>query len=110
MFNFFAHSEFNLGRAGWLLLLEFLGAAALSLLLVEFGVRGEFVPIGMWLVNFLTAWHLAKAAAAQGKSVVLYGLFSALGPPAAVVSFFSLYNHDAFARLDWSMQSTSEDE
>lgn len=110
MFNFFAFSEFNLGRAGWLLLLEFLGAGALSPLLLEFGLHGDLVPIGMWLVNFLTAWYLAKAAAAQGKSAILYGLFSALGPPAAVVSFFSLYNHDTLTRLDRSTQSASKGE
>lgn len=100
MFNFFAQAESNLGRAGWLLLLEFLGGAALSLVLVEFGLVGDIVLIGVWLLNFLTAWHLAKAAAAQGKSAVLHGLFSALGPPTAFATFVSLYSYDMFARLD----------
>ena len=64
--------------------------------------------LAVWLVNFVTAWFLAQAARVLGKSKLLYGLFSALGPPAAVVSFFSLHNQDAMARLARSTRAADE--
>jgi hypothetical protein len=42
---------------------------------------------------------LSKAARALGKSALLHGLLSALGPPAAIASFASLYSHDALVQL-----------
>lgn len=100
MFNFFAHSEINLGRAGWLLLFEVFGAAVVGVVLSQFfGLPAEFAMIGAWLVNLAAAWYLAKAARALGNSALLYGLFSALGPPAAVASFAFLHSQDTSAQL-----------
>lgn len=90
-----ARSEISLGRAGWLLISEIVGSVVLAMVLDKFGLRGEIAMIGAWLVNFVTAWYLSKAARAQGKSALFYGLFSALGPPTAIASFMSLFRRDS---------------
>lgn len=92
MFNPFAHSEINLGRAGWLLLLVILGGVASSLVLGQFGLPAELVVLGAWSANLAVAWYLAKPARALGKRALLYGLFSALGPPASIISSASLHS------------------
>jgi hypothetical protein len=50
-------------------------------------------------LNLLTATYLFKAARAQGKSGVFYGLLSALGPPVSLLSFFRLHSDQVLANL-----------
>jgi len=99
MFNAFAQLEKNLGRAGWLLALAFLGFIALSFALSELGHDAAFGMLGLWVAMPLVAWFMSKAAAVQGKNRWLYGLASLL-PPLALVSFFSLVNRDSMAKTE----------
>jgi hypothetical protein len=99
MFDFFANTETNLGRAGWLLLLEFIGGASLGVVLSEGGFNSDLIVPIVWFVNLFATWFLVKAAQRQGRSALLYAL-SAIGPPAAIFAFFSLYNRDVLDRLD----------
>jgi hypothetical protein len=108
MFNLFANCEVNLGRAGWLLLLEVLGGAALGITLGQLALPVELAMLGAWGVNFVTAWYLSKAARALGKSALLYGLFSAIGPPASIASFALLHSHHALIQLARRMGATDD--
>jgi hypothetical protein len=94
MFNPFEHNEANLGRAGWCLLIAVLGGVALAIALEQLGLAGELAMIFVLMVNLVASWFLARAAQASGKSPLLYGLLSALGPPAAIFLFFSLVDRD----------------
>lgn len=61
-------------------LLGVFGSAAVGLVLSEAGVA-EGLVIGLALVvNLGVAWHLAKAAQAQGRRPWLWGLIAALCP------------------------------
>ncbi len=103
MFNFFASAENNLGRAGWLLALGILGTAGLTVALSELNVAPKFALV-LALVAFpAAAWFISKAAKAQGRSPVLYGMASLL-PPLAILAFVSLYNRDIDARLGGAQQ------
>ena len=99
MFNPFAQSEKNLGRAGLLFVLVILGSAGLSLALSEIGYEPSVAMLIVWAAMPFVAWFMSKAARAQGKSPWLYGLASLL-PPFAIFLFFSLYNHDMLIRMD----------
>ena len=103
MFNFFAGTENNLGRAGWLLALGVLGSAGLSVALSELNLATEFALVFALIAFPGAAWFISKAAKVQGRSPVLYGLASLL-PPLAIIAFVSLYNRDIDARLGGSHQ------
>ena len=99
MFNPFAFAETNLGRAGWLIALEFIGGAAAGTVFSELGYSDDLVLVAVWPLNLVTAWFIGKAAAAQGKNQWLYGLPSALAPPIAILLFLKLHSDDAMRRL-----------
>ena len=100
MFNLFAHSEKNLGRAGWLLILELTGAVAIGVVLSGFGVTTDYVFIGTWLFNLMPAWYISRAALALGRSQLLYGAISALAPAGAIASWAWLFSRDSWQLLE----------
>lgn len=100
MSNSSATTNESLRRAGWLLLAEIAGGVILSLLLQRAGYIPELSMPVVWVVNFVTAWHLFKAATSMRKSRWLYGLGAALGPPVAIVAYLNLKTQDALHRLD----------
>ena len=81
--NPFPYEEVHLGRAGTLLVVEVLGAAALGLALSRLGFSTDLAYVAAWLVNLGAAWYIAQAARALNRSALGYGLFSALAPAAA---------------------------
>ena len=99
MFNPFAQLETNLGRAGLLFTLAFLGAIALSFVLAELGSDASVAMLLVWAAMPFVAWFMSKAAHAQGKRRWLYGLASLL-PPLAIYLFFSLFNHDLAIKVE----------
>jgi hypothetical protein len=100
MFNPFAHSEQNLGRAGWLLILELAGAVAAGMMLSGFGVTTDYIFIGVWLFNLLPAWYISRGARSLGKSPWLYGAVSALAPAGAIAAWTWLYSQDYWQLLE----------
>ena len=99
MFNFLPTSkEPNLAKAGNFLVIEFAVGVTLTFALGQLGLPAgeDAVFIGFLLFNLLPAFYIAKAARAQGKSALFYGVVSAL-PPGALLSFFSLKNNEFFA-------------
>jgi hypothetical protein len=100
MFNLFAHAEENLGRAGWLLILELSGAVASGVVLSGFGVTTDYVFIGAWLFNLLPAWYISRAAKALGRSQLLYGSVSALWPAGAIAAWAWLFSRDSWQLLE----------
>lgn len=98
MLNFLTTSkEPNLSRAGSLLVIEIVMSVALAFVLSQLGLPAEnAVFVSLLLFNLLTAYYLAKAAQAQGKNALFYGLISLL-PPGAFFSFFSLRNNERLA-------------
>jgi hypothetical protein len=98
MLNIFAQAEVNLGRAGWALVVTFLGSAAASFALGSVGFNPD-----LGLVVFLVglpaiAWFMSQAARAQGRSPVLYAL-AGLVPPISLLAFIKLYTRDQDVRL-----------
>ena len=93
MAHLFEHAEISLGRAGWVLLLEFSAAIAAGFVLSNVGMPPEFAVLALWLLNPIAAWFLASAAKAQGRSGVLFGGLSLL-PPLAIAVFAYLYSRD----------------
>lgn len=93
------HREPNLSTAGRLLLLEIVVGVVLMFVLGELGLPVEPVLLGVWLFNRITAAYLFKAAKAQRKSAIFFGLISAFGPPGSLFSFFRLRNHEGLVRL-----------
>ena len=79
MSNIFANAETDLGRAGWLLILEIAGAGALGLVLSYLGLTTDYVFPLAWLFNLWPAWYIYRAAKRMGKSAFLYGAVSLLG-------------------------------
>ena len=104
MFNPFAYAEANVGRAGWLLVLEILGGAVAAAVLSHLGYSSELALVAVWLLNLVTAWFIGKAAAAQGKNQWLYGVPSVL-VPIAILLFFKLHSEDAMRRLSVASNS-----
>ena len=99
MFNLFARSEKNLGRAGSLFVLAILSSIGLSFVLTEIGYEPSVAVLLVCAAMPFVAWLMSKAASAQGKSPWLYGAASLL-PPLAIFLFFLLYNRDALTRVD----------
>ncbi|WP_057916435.1 hypothetical protein [Lysobacter antibioticus] len=91
--------EPNLSIAGRLLFFEVVLGIVLMFVLGQFGLPGEPVLVGVWLFNLITATYLFKAAKAQGKSAVFYGLVSVFGPPGSLFSFFRLHSNAVWAGL-----------
>lgn len=92
--------EPNLSIAGSLLFFEVVLGVVLMFVLDQFGLPDEPVLMGVWLFNLITATYLFKAAKAQGKRAVFYGLLSAVGPPGSLFSFSRLYSSAVLVRLD----------
>ena len=89
----------ELTTAGTLLMVEFGVYVALSFVLSQMGLPGvELVFAGLLLFNLVTAWFMAKAARAQGKSAILYGTLSIV-PPGALFVFFHLWRNERYK--DW---------
>jgi hypothetical protein len=91
--------EPNLSIAGWLLLTEFVVYVALSMFLESRGLSTDYVFAGLLALNVVVAMFIAKAARAQGKRWVIYGLISCL-PPGALFAFYRLWSHQLWSRLD----------
>jgi multisubunit Na+/H+ antiporter MnhG subunit len=89
MLNPFRHLETNLARAGLALTLAILGSLATGLFLIEWGVHPDAAPLVVFLAMPFVAWLMSRAAAAKGKSPVLFGLASLL-PPLAIILFATL--------------------
>ena len=87
-------------------LVGFAVAMVLALLQIE---DHALVFLGIWLVNFVTAWLLYKAAFAQGRRrAVWHGVFSALAPVFALITFMRLYLHDRLTLLEGIQKSRDE--
>lgn len=90
----------ELTTAGTLLMIEFGAFITLSLALVQMGLPGfDLVFAGLLLFNLATAWFMARAARAQGKSAILYGVLSIV-PAGALFVFFRLWNCERYK--DWA--------
>ena len=90
----------NLSRAGWLLVVEFIGALAAAIVLTKTGGHTDYVFPCIWVFNLWPAWHLAKAAKALGKSSVLYGLGAALLPIFALLVWTRLHSAAVWRQLE----------
>lgn len=90
----------ELTTASTLLMIEFGAYITLSFALVQMGLPGfDLVFAGLLLFNLATAWFMAKAARAQGKRAILYGIFSII-PAGALFVFFHLWNRERYK--DWA--------
>ena len=98
MSNLFSNAENDLGRAGWLLVLEVMGTVALGVLLSNFGLATDSVVLVAWLFNLLPAWYISQAAKRMGKSALLYGAVSAFG--GAIAAWAWLYTQDQWRLLE----------
>jgi len=94
----FLYVENDLGRAGWLLLLELAGGAALGVFLGNLGYNPDFIVPAVWLFNLLPAWYISQAATRMGKNGLLYGVVSALG--GALAAWAWLVSQDYFRQLE----------
>jgi len=80
----------DLEWAGYLLFVELIGGTALTFALGQLGFKAEhFVFAGIFALNLVTAFFLARAARSQGRSALAYGVCSAL-PPGALWAFWRL--------------------
>ncbi len=95
-----ATANSSLIKAGWLLLAEIAGGVIFSIALQSAEYIPELSMPVVWTANFVTAWHLSKAASIMGKNRWLYGLVAALAPPAAIFVYFTLKTQDTLHRLD----------
>jgi hypothetical protein len=82
------------------LVLEVGSAIIFGLAFGQIGLLPEYALLIVWPLNLLAAWHISKAARAQQKSPLLYGVVAALLPAAALIAFCLLYNADLAARFD----------
>lgn len=98
--NPFPYEEVHLGRAGSLLMIEVLGAAALGLALSRLGFNTSLAFVAAWLVNLGVAWYIAQAARALGRSALGYGLISALAPAAAFACWIRLHQLESDRRME----------
>ena len=99
MFDFFASSEANLGRAGLAIALSILGTIALALTLDAMRIEPAWAALLVVATFPFVALLMSKAARAQGRRQLLYGLAS-LVPPLAILAFITLYSRDLENRLD----------
>ena len=85
----------DLDTARLLVFLELGAFVALALVAVNLGYRFEFLLIPLWLFNLVPTLHIAGSARNLGRSVALFGVISALGPPGALfaVSLLKLSVH-----------------
>ncbi len=90
----------DLSRAGWLLVVEFMGALIAAVVLTKAGGSVDYIFLCIWVFNLWPAWHLAKAASALGKSSVLYGLGAALLPVFAFFVWSRLHSAEFWQRLE----------
>ena len=79
MTNLLANAETDLGRAGWLLLLEVAGTVALGLILGNLGLATDSLVLVAWIFNLWPTWYICQAAKRMDKSVLLFGAMSLLG-------------------------------
>ena len=98
MSNMLAHAEVNLGRAGWTLSVTLLGSVAAAMALGAAELNRD-LGLLLFLVGCpVAAWFMSRAAKAQGRSPLLYGL-AGLIPPLAVLAIIKLYTRDLEIRL-----------
>jgi hypothetical protein len=88
----------NLTIAGRLLLGSILGYVVLATFLPKYA---DLAFVALWAVNFITAWFISKAAQAQGKNRVLYGLLSAIATPLSIFSYIRLRSNHIRSSLGW---------
>lgn len=81
--------EANLRKAGYLLLLETLGAILLGVWLSYRGLAMDLAVPFVWLCNLPAAWFLAQAARHQGRNAWFTGITS-IPPLLALANFLML--------------------
>ena len=87
----------ELTTAGTLLMIEIGVFIAASFALSQLRLPGgDAVFVGLLVFNLVTAWFMAKAAKAQGKNSILYGVLSIV-PPGAIYAFFQLWTSERHA-------------
>ena len=107
MTNLLANAETDLGRAGWLLLLEIAGTVALGLILGNLGFATDSVILVAWLFNLWPTWYICRAAKRMGKSVLLFGAMSLLG--GAVAAWAWLHSQDQWRLLERKYSGPSDE-
>jgi len=86
----------DLTIAGYLLFAEVVGSAVMAFVLNQMGFDSQDgVFLAVLAVNLVTAVFLARAARAQGRSALLYGLCSII-PPGALWMFWRLRHREAW--------------
>lgn len=95
----FSQLEPNLRRAGYVLLTEAVGGAALGTLYSHLGHGLEPAVLLVWMVNLSAVWFLAMAARLQGRNAWLTGVTS-LAPLLAVGNFLLLWATASSYRSD----------
>ena len=89
----------ELTTAGTLLVVEIGVFVAASFALSQLGRSGQNALFVCLLVfNLVTAWFIARAARAHGKSPFFYGALSII-PPGAVFAFIRLWTSEQRANL-----------
>ena len=89
----------ELTTAGTLLMIEIGVFIAASFALSQLSLPGgDAIFAGLLAFNLITAWFMAKAAQAQGKNAILYGILSIV-PPGAIYAFFQLWTSERYANL-----------
>jgi hypothetical protein len=84
----------DLATAGCLLFAEVVGGTTVAYALEHLAIdAGDFVFLAVLATNLVTAVFLARAARAQGRSSLLYGLCSIL-PPGALWAFWRLRDRE----------------
>ena len=81
--------EANLRKAGYVLLLEIVGAILLGIWLSYRGLTMDLIVLFVWLANLPAVWFLAKAASRQGRSAWFTGI-SSIPPLLALINFLVL--------------------
>jgi hypothetical protein len=92
--------ERNLTIATRLFLAGVAGYFLLSMLLARAGFQMEWALVPLWLFNLVVAFYIAKAAKAQEKNSLLYGLVAAAIPVGTFVTWLKLRRDAWYAQLD----------
>src|SRR5688500_6140916 len=83
-----AQSHLYLARVADLLVIEIGGCFVVGFVLLQMGYEAEWAVLAAALLNLWTSWYLFKAARCQNRRLaIIYGLFSVLGPMAALAVF-----------------------
>lgn len=91
-----ATKQSDLDTAGFLLFIEFVVGTTVIFALGQLGFDAQGTVLAcMFALNLVTAWFIAKAARARGRSALLYGLASAI-PPSALAVFWKLRDRELY--------------